>query len=78
MTEFTTLFLAMQGAFAEHQAMFQKLSPKKSVTVILVRTPEELARCDALVIPGGGKPTFVHVPVIRCITYHNISQNQPQ
>lgn len=56
MTEFTTLFLAMQGAFAEHQAMFQKLSPKKSVAVLLVRTPEELARCDALVIPGGGKP----------------------
>lgn len=46
--------LALQGAFAEHQAMLQKSSGKGHLEVIQVRTPEELKRCDALIIPGGG------------------------
>lgn len=45
--------IALQGAFAEHQTMLQKVS-KHQVTTILVRTPEDLAQCDALIIPGGG------------------------
>ncbi|KAI0317690.1 SNO glutamine amidotransferase [Amylostereum chailletii] len=48
--------LALQGAFAEHQAMLQKLSPK--VHVVLVRTPDELTQCDALIIPGGESTTI--------------------
>ena len=46
--------VALQGAFAEHQAMLQKISGKSHLEVIQVRTPEELKRCDALIIPGGG------------------------
>lgn len=45
----------MQGAFAEHQTALQRLSiPGWKVSVLQVRTPEDLASCDALVIPGGG------------------------
>lgn len=46
---------ALQGAFAEHQVMFQKVAAKRRVVIVLVRTPEDLSRCDALVIPGGGE-----------------------
>ena len=46
--------VALQGAFAEHQAMLQKISGQGHLEVIQVRTPEELKRCDALIIPGGG------------------------
>jgi 5'-phosphate synthase pdxT subunit len=46
--------VALQGAFAEHQAMLQKVSGKGHLNVIQIRTPEELKRCDALIIPGGG------------------------
>ncbi|EIM85331.1 SNO glutamine amidotransferase [Stereum hirsutum FP-91666 SS1] len=49
--------LALQGAFAEHQTMLQKVS-KHQVTTILVRTPEDLAQCDALIIPGGESTTI--------------------
>lgn len=35
--------------------MFQKVSAKRKVVIVLVRTPEDLDRCDALVIPGGGE-----------------------
>lgn len=54
--------LALQGAFVEHEnhlkEAFSKLERNgelEGVTeyVIQVRTPEELAHCDALVIPGG-------------------------
>ena len=48
-------FVALQGAFAEHQVMFQKVNAKKKVVIVLVRVPEDLDRCDALVIPGGGE-----------------------
>ena len=35
--------------------MFQKVSAKRKVVIVLVRTPEDLDGCDALVIPGGGE-----------------------
>jgi 5'-phosphate synthase pdxT subunit len=47
--------IALQGAFAEHQVMLQKISGKGHLEVIQVRTPEELKRCDGLIIPGGGR-----------------------
>lgn len=46
--------LALQGAFAEHQVMLQKLSVKRKVIIVLVRQQEDLDKCDALIIPGGG------------------------
>jgi len=50
--------LALQGAFAEHQAMLLKISGKRGIEVVQVRTPEELKRCDALIIPGGESTTI--------------------
>ena len=41
--------LALQGAFAEHRAMLQRLG----VEARPVRLPEELNGLDGIVIPGG-------------------------
>ena len=49
---------ALQGAFAEHQVMLQKLSLKKRVVIVLVRQQEDLDKCDALIIPGGGNQSL--------------------
>ncbi|KAJ8584233.1 glutamine amidotransferase subunit pdxT [Rhizopogon salebrosus TDB-379] len=50
--------LALQGAFAEHQAALQKLSCQKTLAIVLVRTAEDLSACDALIIPGGESTTI--------------------
>jgi len=58
-TDIVIGILALQGAFAEPQAMLQKIRGKKGhLDVIQVRTPEELKRCDALIIPGGESTTI--------------------
>ena len=49
---------ALQGAFIEHQVMFQKLSCKRRIVTVLVRGAEDLHACDALIIPGGGRIVF--------------------
>ena len=41
--------LALQGAFASHITVLEKLG----ATAREIRTPEDLAGCDALVLPGG-------------------------
>lgn len=46
--------LALQGDFREHIAMLSTLE----IEAIEVRTPEELASVDALVIPGGESTTI--------------------
>ena len=46
--------LALQGAFALHQRMLGTLG----VETIQVRTPAELERADALVMPGGESSTM--------------------
>lgn len=53
--------LALQGAFSEHVQLLRlaadSLKKRKAVDVkwgfIEVRTQEELAKCDGLIIPGG-------------------------
>jgi hypothetical protein len=45
---------AMQGAFAEHQVMLRRVSLSRPLVILLIRTPVDLAKCDALIIPGGG------------------------
>ncbi|PFH58707.1 hypothetical protein XA68_13323 [Ophiocordyceps unilateralis] len=49
--------LALQGGFAEHIRLLrcaaEIVCPSSHIRVIEVRSPPELARCDALVIPGG-------------------------
>jgi len=42
-------FAALQGSFAEHQAS-KDFGEQEAIEV---GTPEELKRCDALIIPGG-------------------------
>ena len=46
--------LALQGDFREHASMFAACG----VTVLFVRTPEELAGVDCLAIPGGESTTI--------------------
>ncbi|TKY87046.1 hypothetical protein EX895_003723 [Sporisorium graminicola] len=48
--------LAIQGAFREHASHINRLNslhPLQTIRSLLVRTPEQLADCDALIIPGG-------------------------
>ena len=62
----TSVITALQGAFAEHQVMLQKASLKRRVIIVLVRQQEDLDKCDALIIPGGGAALIplcnIHVP----------------
>ena len=46
--------LALQGAFREHREVLEALG----ATCVEVRTPEELAAVDALVLPGGESTTI--------------------
>ncbi|EST06833.1 Glutamine amidotransferase subunit PdxT [Kalmanozyma brasiliensis GHG001] len=47
--------LAIQGAFREHASHVNRLNTLHASTIrsVLVRTPEQLADCDALIMPGG-------------------------
>lgn len=47
--------LALQGDFASHQKVLIKLGVKN----LLVRTPEQLKKIDALIIPGGESTTLL-------------------
>ncbi|MFC1926472.1 pyridoxal 5'-phosphate synthase glutaminase subunit PdxT [Chloroflexota bacterium] len=47
--------LAMQGAFAEHIAVLNRLG----VEALSIRLPEELQGLDGLIIPGGESTTIV-------------------
>jgi 5'-phosphate synthase pdxT subunit len=53
--------LALQGAFFEHVQLLKKAAeqaPSSEWRFIEVRTPQELATCDALVLPGGESTTM--------------------
>lgn len=53
--------LALQGAFYEHVQLLKKAAAQESLDeweFIEVRTPQELARCDGLVLPGGESTTM--------------------
>ncbi|KAI6106161.1 PdxT/SNO family [Pisolithus croceorrhizus] len=50
--------LALQGAFVEHQIALQRIPSARKIDVCPVRTPEDLAKCDALIIPGGESTTI--------------------
>lgn len=49
--------LALQGAFREHAEALDALE----VDVELVRTPADLSRVDALILPGGESTTIAHL-----------------
>ncbi|GAA5853825.1 hypothetical protein JCM9279_001678 [Rhodotorula babjevae] len=52
--------LALQGSFAEHIAALESCTTTSGdrVPVVAVRTPQDLARCRALVVPGGESTTI--------------------
>jgi 5'-phosphate synthase pdxT subunit len=58
--------LALQGGFIEHLDLLRKAAlyleahgqPAASFDFTEVRTTEQLARCDALIIPGGESTTI--------------------
>lgn len=53
--------LALQGAFIEHVSLLKKAAEQESLVgweFIEVRTPQELATCDGLVLPGGESTTM--------------------
>jgi len=53
--------LALQGAFIEHVHLLKKAAEQDSLVgweFIEVRTPQELATCDGLVLPGGESTTM--------------------
>lgn len=52
---------ALQGAFIEHYNLLQQLSHSIQLRPILVRTAQDLASCDALIIPGGESTTIALV-----------------
>lgn len=58
--------MALQGAFYEHIQLLKQAASAPGLdgikwVVSEVRTPEELSRCDALVIPGGESTTMALV-----------------
>lgn len=55
--------LALQGGFIEHINLVRKAAEqlKLHVDAIEVRTAQELARCDGLIIPGGESTTISFV-----------------
>ncbi len=54
MTAKTVGVLALQGDVREHVKILEKLG----IQVVAVKTPQQLARVDALVIPGGESTTI--------------------
>jgi len=53
--------LALQGAFVEHMMLLRRAAsqyPSHQFAFLQVRTRAEVARCDALVIPGGESTTL--------------------
>ncbi|MBN1558962.1 pyridoxal 5'-phosphate synthase glutaminase subunit PdxT [candidate division KSB1 bacterium] len=51
----TVGILALQGDFAKHAQMIEKLGQRP----ILIRTAEQLRQCDGLIIPGGESTTLL-------------------
>lgn len=64
--DFTVGVLALQGAFSEHIQLLRQaakeLKQRQDINVrwefIEVRTPQELAQCEGLIIPGGESTTM--------------------
>jgi pyridoxal 5'-phosphate synthase pdxT subunit len=85
--------LALQGGFHEHLVLLRQaakhLTSSSTTTTasfdfIEVRTSDELARCDALIIPGGESTTISLVAAqtdlleklrdfVKCVTHHRRS-----
>jgi 5'-phosphate synthase pdxT subunit len=71
--------LALQGAFAEHQQVLTKISCPRKLVPILVRTNDDLQRCDGLIIPGGESTTIALLARLAGIleSLQIFAQNKP-
>lgn len=67
MNTITVGVLALQGAFYEHVQLLKRAATTLDAAqdpcdsqwqIIEVRTPQELERCDALILPGGESTTI--------------------
>ncbi|KAK4207553.1 class I glutamine amidotransferase-like protein [Rhypophila decipiens] len=63
MATVTVGVLALQGGVAEHLSLLKRAAPQvspddRSFHFLQVRTAAELAKCDALIIPGGESTTM--------------------
>ena len=62
-SEITIGVLALQGAFYEHLRLLKQAATEISSNPVVgwqfveVRSPRELTKCDALIIPGGESTT---------------------
>jgi len=67
MTAITVGVLALQGAFSEHIQHLESASKQftRHFRFLEVRTPTQLAECDALIIPGG-ESTTMSLVAARC------------
>ncbi|MFO7891582.1 MAG: pyridoxal 5'-phosphate synthase glutaminase subunit PdxT [bacterium] len=67
--------LGIQGDFDLHRKSLKKIG----ITPVIVRWPEELEKCDALVMPGGESTTFLNIlrktGLVKSI--HDFAQNKP-
>ncbi|MFZ2189779.1 MAG: pyridoxal 5'-phosphate synthase glutaminase subunit PdxT [Candidatus Magasanikiibacteriota bacterium] len=50
--------LDIQGSVEEHLAVLQKISKKKKIIPVLVKTPEDLVGLSGLILPGGESTTI--------------------
>lgn len=58
--------LALQGGFAEHLSLLKRAADlislghgqQPAIDLTEVRTPDQLATCDALILPGGESTTL--------------------
>ncbi len=69
--------LALQGAFAEHQAALQRC---QGVIVQQIRLPQQLKLIDGLIIPGGESPVIAKLlqdmKLLSALRY-SVAQNMP-
>ncbi|MBN2279825.1 MAG: pyridoxal 5'-phosphate synthase glutaminase subunit PdxT [Candidatus Marinimicrobia bacterium] len=53
-SDITVGILGLQGAFHKHQKMLERLS----VNPIIIRYPEEIEKCQGIILPGGESTTM--------------------
>jgi len=68
---------ALQGAFVEHHVALERLPYQRRLQVILVKTPEELSQCDALIIPGGGTCAAILLYAFKLLIYSREHNDRP-
>jgi 5'-phosphate synthase pdxT subunit len=68
--------LALQGAFEEHEKIFNKIDPK--IKTILIKKQEDVEICDGVVLPGGESTSmsFLEKDIFQAVREH-INKKKP-